>query len=169
MSRIYLASSWRNPRQPGAVRELRAAGHEVYDFRNPAPGNDGFSWSSIDPHWLSWTPEQFREALKHPIALDGFGHDMRALEACDTCVLLLPCGRSAHLEAGWAAGAGKRVLVLAEGLHEPELMYLMNGPAGRICLDMSELLDVLGGGQVVTLTPAGEAVARAIAAERGKP
>lgn len=145
MSRIYLASSWRNPRQPPVLQALRGAGHEVYDFRNPAPGNTGFSWSAIDPQWLKWTPAQFRLALEHPIARGGFSHDMRALEGCDTCVLLLPCGRSAHLEAGWAAGAGKRVLVLAEGLHEPELMYLMNGRAGAICLDMGELLGRLAG------------------------
>jgi hypothetical protein len=34
--KIYLASSWRNERQPELVRILREAGHEVYDFRNPA-------------------------------------------------------------------------------------------------------------------------------------
>ena len=31
--KIYLASSWRNERQPELVRTLRQAGHEVYDFR----------------------------------------------------------------------------------------------------------------------------------------
>ena len=36
---------------------------------------------------------------------------VEALRACDGCVLVLPSGRSAHLEAGWAAGAGKRVVV----------------------------------------------------------
>lgn len=29
----------------------------------------------------------------------------------DTCVLALPCGRSAHLEAGWMSGAGKKLIV----------------------------------------------------------
>jgi hypothetical protein len=40
-------------------------------------------------------------------------------------VLLLPCGRSAHLEAGWAAGAGRRVVVYTRDGEEPELMYKM--------------------------------------------
>ena len=37
--KIYVASSWRNLLQPGIVLALRRCGHEVYDFRNPAPGD----------------------------------------------------------------------------------------------------------------------------------
>ena len=48
---------------------------------------------------------------------------MEALKAADTCVLVLPCGRSAHAEAGWMAGAGKRVIVYIPEMVEPELMY----------------------------------------------
>lgn len=44
--RIYLASSWRNAAQPGLVALLRSWGHEVYDFRNPAPGETGFAWQT---------------------------------------------------------------------------------------------------------------------------
>ena len=49
---------------------------------------------------------------------------------CDACLLLLPSGRSAHLEAGWSLGAGKAVAVLCHYCldpdeFEPELMYLM--------------------------------------------
>lgn len=55
--KIYVASSWRNKIQPLVVLALREAGHEVYDFRNPAPGNTGFQWSEIDPAWQSWTAE----------------------------------------------------------------------------------------------------------------
>lgn len=126
--RIYLASSWRNPYQPEILQALRAAGHEVYDFRNPAPGNTGFAWSEIDPDWLNWTPEKFAELLAtHPVAADGFSFDKGALEWCDTCILALPCGRSAHLELGYAAGQGKDTYVLLhEDKFEPELMYLLN-------------------------------------------
>ena len=42
--RIYLASSWRNTYQAQVLAELRGAGFEVYDFKNPAPGNQGFGW-----------------------------------------------------------------------------------------------------------------------------
>jgi hypothetical protein len=137
---IYVASSWRNERQPAVVEALRSAGHEVYDFRNP-PSSTGFNWSEIDHEWQAWTPEQFREALEHPVAVDGFCSDMDALVACDACVLVLPCGRSAHLEAGWALGAGKHVIVLLSQC-EPELMYRMTP---HLCCSMDELLRCLEG------------------------
>lgn len=138
--RIYLASSWRNGLQPQVLEELRAAGHSVYDFRNPAPGNTGFGWKGIDEQWLGWTPEEFRAALDHPLAREGFRLDMDALRTCDACVLLLPCGRSAHLELGWAAGAGKITAALMLGPTEPELMYAM---LGAVCTSVPELVAFL--------------------------
>ena len=123
--KVYVASSWRNILQPHVVEVLRADGHEVYDYRHPEPGNDGFHWSAIDPAWKAWTSEQFSESLAHPIADKGFGLDMDALEACDACVLVLPCGRSAHLELGYAVGAGKPTVVYMPAADEPELMYRM--------------------------------------------
>lgn len=136
--RVYVASSWRNELQPSVVEALRAEGHEVYDFRNPAPGNHGFHWSEIDPDWKRWTPEQFREALKHPVAKAGFKTDMDALESCDACVLVMPCGRSAHLEAGFAMGSGKpTAILLADG--EPELMYRM----ARACVTLAEVVEFI--------------------------
>jgi nucleoside 2-deoxyribosyltransferase len=125
--KIYLASSWRNPYQPEVLAALRAEGHEVYDFRNPAPGQSGFAWSQMDPEWKNWNLRQYVHMIENsPVAEKGFGFDKDALNWCDTCVLLLPCGRSAHLEAGYAAGQGKDVLVyLHQDQFEPELMYLL--------------------------------------------
>ncbi len=48
MAKIYVASSWRNKYYPEVVEALRAAGHEVYDFRNPPHGGAGFHWTDID-------------------------------------------------------------------------------------------------------------------------
>jgi nucleoside 2-deoxyribosyltransferase len=135
--KIYVASSWRNPRQPDVVTALRAIGHNVYDFRHPAPGATGFAWSEIDPEWQSWTAEAYREALDHVLAEEGFRRDMDALRGCDACLLVLPSGRSAHLEAGWAAGAGKHVAVLTNDGEEPELMAKM---AGAVLVDLQEVL-----------------------------
>lgn len=123
--KVYVASSWRNPYQPEVVRALRNAGHEVYDFRNPKPGDSGFHWSEIDPEWQRWSPEQYGRALMHPLAVAGFESDMEALRSAEAVVLVLPCGRSAHLELGWACGAGKRSAVLMVQREEPELMYRM--------------------------------------------
>ena len=67
-----------------------------------------------------------RLVTEHPVAAAGFALDKAALDWCDTCVLVLPSGRSAHLEAGYAAGQGKQVVVLLhEDRFEPELMYLL--------------------------------------------
>lgn len=137
---IYVASSWRNTRQPDIVTLLRAAGHAVYDFREPKPGEHGFAWSEIDEDWVRWNTFEFRAALTHPVARYGFANDMDALRACDACVLVLPCGRSAHLELGYAVGAGKRTFILAETLDEPELMYAMTG---GVFANMDELLRAL--------------------------
>ena len=41
----------------------------------------------------------------------------------DVCVLVLPCGRSAHTEAGWFAGKGLKTIVYMPEKQEPELMY----------------------------------------------
>lgn len=140
MARIYVASSWRNAQQPAVVTALRGARHEVYDFRNPPNGSGGFGWRQIDPDWQGWSPAKYRELLlTHPVASHGFLSDLRAMQWADTCVLVLPCGRSAHLELGWFCGAGKRAIVLlAEG--EPELMNLL---ATDICLSIEDVLDVL--------------------------
>lgn len=45
MASIYVASSWRHPYYPEVVKRLRAEGHEVYDFRNPPHGGNGFRWT----------------------------------------------------------------------------------------------------------------------------
>jgi hypothetical protein len=130
MSRkIYLASSWRNEHQPRVVTLLRAAGHDVYDFRNPNTGGPktdvsaGFSWSEIDPSWQTWTPEQYVAAMSHQCAERGFNADFSAMKWSDTCVVLQPCGPSAALEAGWCAGSGRDLIVHVAGLREPDLMY----------------------------------------------
>ncbi len=132
--RIYLASSWRNPHQPALVARLREAGHEVYDFRNPAPGQKGFAWrdcggqaASDGPGSGATTIPAYLEALQSDRAAEGYALDKAALDWCDTCIVALPCGRSAHLEVGYAAGAGKDTYVLLhEDKFEPELMYLLN-------------------------------------------
>ncbi len=137
--KIYVASSWRNPHQPSVVYELKLAGHEVYDFRNPHPGNTGFKWSEIDPAWEGWTPERYRELLDHTIAKRGFGSDFGAMKWADTFLLVLPCGRSAHLELGWACGQGKQTLVLLDKM-EPELMVKM---VDHLCVTLDEVIDIL--------------------------
>lgn len=139
--KIYIASSWRNAAQPLLVSLLAGAGHEVYDFRNP-PGRTGFAWSDIDSDWQAWSADDFREMLGHPLARAGFQSDFDGMAWADVGVLLMPCGRSAHLELGWMAGAGKKTVVMLSQVQpsEPELMYKL---ASAIVTSGRELVDVL--------------------------
>jgi hypothetical protein len=141
--KIYVASSWRNAYQPDVVKQLRAAAHEVYDFRNPRKGSRGFHWSEIDPAWRDWMPHEYARALEDPIAEAGFASDLAAMRSADACVLVLPCGRSAHLEAGWFCGQGKLTIVYIPEPVEPELM---NKLASRVFTSMEGVLCFLGRG-----------------------
>ena len=140
--KVFVSSSWRNHRQPEVVAAIKAKGHEVYDFRDPRPDSEdvkGFAWGEIDQDWQGWTAAQFRKALDIPRVIQGFDLDMDALRDADAVVMVQPCGRSAALELGWAAGAGKpTVVLLADG--EPELMLKM---ASHFCLSLDEVLDIL--------------------------
>lgn len=122
--RLYVASSWCNAFQPDVVACLRSAGHDVYDFRNP-PDKSGFGWSELAPDWRDWTAAEYRENLKKPRAQEGFNADFGAMKWADAGVLVLPCGRSAHLELGWMAGAGKKTVIYTRDGEEPELMALL--------------------------------------------
>jgi hypothetical protein len=123
--RIYVASSWRTDIQPEVVKALREEGHDVYDFRNPAPGNHGFSWAQVGLPTGPQSALQLRDILQDDRCVKGFELDMKALRACEACVLLQPSGRSAHLELGWAAGAGKLTIVYLRDGEQPDLMYRM--------------------------------------------
>lgn len=119
--RIYVASSWRNNFQPGVVVALRADGHDVYDFKD----SEGFHWSEVDPDWKDWTPQAYLKGLDHPCAERGFKRDMDALNWCEACVYVMPCGPSASMEMGYARGSGKPVVVYVPALREPDLMVKM--------------------------------------------
>ena len=140
MARIYVASSWRNKYQPEVVAALRKAGHEVYDFRNPKDNPGGFHWADVDENWQDWQPEEYIKNLTHPVAEKGFKADLDAMLWADTCVLVLPCGRSAHTEAGWFAGKGLKTIVYMPEKQEPELMYKL---FDRVIGNSQELVDHL--------------------------
>lgn len=135
MSSLYVASSWRNTRYPDVLWALADAGISFYDFRQPRPGDNGFAWTDV---WADikavgdWrTDSSSREIvsmLDHPIARAGFESDMGALRDARATLLVMPCGRSAHLELGYAVGAKKPTAILLPfgraGI-EPELMWRM--------------------------------------------
>ena len=136
---IYIASSWKNKFIDMVYQSLiYHRRNNVYDFRYPSVGEKGFHWSDVDPNCDKWTPYDYKQNLNHPLAERQFKNDIEAMKACDACVLILPCGRSAHSEAGWFAGQGKPVYVFipTEKDFEPELMYKL---FRRVCTTLKEL------------------------------
>ena len=121
---MYVASSWRNLIQPDVVKMLVEAGHDVYDFRNPFQNGTGFRWADIASDWEDWSSEELINGLEHPLASKGFKSDMDALDWAEAVVMVMPCGRSSHLELGYAVGQRKKTVVLLSQ-SEPELMYKM--------------------------------------------
>lgn len=126
---------------------LRASKIDHYDFKNP-PNGTGFSWKEVKtvqenrashealmaghsitrpvPKGSDWEKlNDYYEMVEHPRAVEGYYADYSAMEKADCFVMVLPCGKSAHLELGWAVGQGKYTAILAEDPIEPELMYRM--------------------------------------------
>lgn len=143
MKKIYVASSWRNHFYDNVLASLKHAGHLTWNWREPPTGGNGFSWQQVGQedyqHGDKVTVDDWRKLLVHPIAAVGFASDLCGMNWCDVGVLLHPCGRSAHLEAGWIAGRGRKVHVLALEPVEPDLMVLALN--GAICASVEELLD----------------------------
>lgn len=99
-------------------------------FAAPKKGSD---WESVD---------EYLRMVRHPVAAAGFDVDFGAMRKADTFVLVLPCGKSAHLELGWAIGAGKRTAILLEDPVEPELMYRMVDYLAQGMVDLLGWLEV---------------------------
>jgi len=59
-----------------------------------------------------------------PAVRDIFETDMEALRASDSLILLLPAGKSSHIESGAAYGMGKHLVVIGEQ-KETESLYLI--------------------------------------------
>lgn len=139
--KIYLASSWRNQYYPSHLDLLRSKGHEVYDFRN---ANSAFQWGEIDKNWNDWDTNDYINSLAHPVAQTGFATDHAAMEWAQCGILLLPCGRSAHLEAGYMIGSGKPVAIYIPSQRtEPELMYALASIVTNELHSLFEWLDKL--------------------------
>jgi hypothetical protein len=122
MSRIYLASSWRNLELAlGLAALIKAWGHEVVCFGEARADGYRFHWRQVEPNRARLTSPRL---LASPLAQRAVKHGRVRLDGADTCLLLLPCNRGAHLEAGYAKGQGKRLIIVGRfPAGEFELMY----------------------------------------------
>lgn len=135
--RIYLVGSLRNPNILVIAKRLRDAGHEVFDDWFAAGPNADDIWRDYE----KVRGRTFVEALAGPHAETVFTFDRTNILARDTVVLVLPAGKSAHLELGVACQAGKSTHILME--EENERWDIMYRFADQVHVTLESLIDAL--------------------------
>lgn len=109
--KIYIASSWKNDVEAIHLADaLRAAGHEVDCFCDTSTGRYVFHFSEVGPLDEIDAITFLRDAR----AQRAYHEDKKHIDWADAVVMLHPCGKSSHLEAGYAVGAGKKLFMLGE-------------------------------------------------------
>ena len=117
--KIYLIGSLRNSKVPEFGEELRAAGHNVFDdWYAAGPEADDY-WQRYE----QYRGHTFAEALAGLAAGHVFEFDRTHLFAANTGILMLPAGKSGHIELGILIGQKKKTYILLDG--EPERFDVM--------------------------------------------
>ena len=117
---IYLIGSLRNPEVPKVGNYLRSLGHEVVD-----------DWYSTGPEaddkWREYEIQRkrsYKQALKGIYAKHVFAFDFYHFNRADVGVMILPTGRSGHLELGYIVGSGKPGYIVLGGEYDRwDVMY----------------------------------------------
>lgn len=137
MRSIYVMGSMRNPRVPVVANALRGIGWDAFDdWYSPGP--------EADDRWQAYERERgrtYREALDGYHASHVFALDEYHIDRCNVGLLVLPCGKSAHIEFGVFRGAKKPRYILMDG--EPERFDVMYKYATKIFLSVDEMLEEL--------------------------
>ena len=137
MKSVYVIGSLRNPAVPKFANALRASGFDAFD-----------SWFAPGPHaddyWRDYTKQRglsYKEALKDWSAKHVFEFDNFHLDRCDMAVLLMPGGKSAHLELGYFVGCGKPGFILFD--KEPKRYDVMTQFATDIFFSTVDLINAM--------------------------
>ena len=119
MKKIYLIGSLRNPEVPVLGRDLRELGFNVFD--------DWYAAGEIaDDSWRDYEKARghsYEQALRGYAAKHVFSFDLHHIEEADIGILMLPAGRSGHLELGFMVGRGKRTYILHDDPERWDCMY----------------------------------------------
>lgn len=133
---IYLIGSLRNPAVPMIGNKLREQGFEVFD--------DWFAAGEIaDDRWMEYEKGRghtFKQALEGYAAGNVHAFDERHLNRADVGVLVMPAGKSCHLELGYMIGRGKKGYILMD--KEPERYDVMYKFA-TVCDSLDQLIFAL--------------------------
>ena len=130
---IYLIGSLRNPEIPRIGNYIRSLGVEVFD--------DWFAGGKIaDDEWQEYETTRKRDyasALKGYAADHVFAFDKHHLDRSHAGILVLPAGKSGHLELGYLAGQGKPTYILFDQV--PERWDVMYKFATEVFFDLEDL------------------------------
>lgn len=136
--KIYLVGSLRNPKVRCVATLLRLEGHDVFDDWHA-------SGPEADDIWQRYETERgrsYKEALDAPFATHAFEFDCAHLEDSDAVVMLMPTGKSGHMEFCWAVRGGALGYVLfLDG--EPERWDMMYKFAHGVFFDVPSLIEEL--------------------------
>jgi len=117
--KLYLIGALKNRSIIPLANEIRELGFDVFDDWI-SPGEE------TDEKWQAYERERgrtYEEAIMGHHADTVFHYDLEHLRGSDIVVMVLPCGKSGHLEFGWSIGKGKTALILFDG--EPDRYDLM--------------------------------------------
>jgi hypothetical protein len=138
ISSLYLIGSLRNEAITTTAKELRGLGLEVFD-----------DWMAAGPeaddYWKSYEVGRGRtysDALSGLAARHVFEFDKHHLDRCDAGLLVLPAGRSGHLELGYVVGSGKPGFILLDDDYVKEGRFdVMYRFATEVFESKEEMLD----------------------------
>ena len=134
---VYLIGSLRNPEVNRIAAAIRELGYEVFDDWTAAGSFADDSWRDYEKQRGHTYPQALQGfAAKHVFAFDKFH-----LDRADIAVLLMPAGKSGHLELGYFLGKGKPGYVMFD--QEPERFDVMYQFARGVFLEEQGLLDAL--------------------------
>jgi hypothetical protein len=135
--RIYLIGSLRNPDIPHIGLELKQAGFDVFDdWWSASPDADDW-WQSHE----TLKGSDYKAALYGPHATSVFEFDRKYLYQSDIAVLIMPAGRSGHIEYGHMTGRGKPSYVLFD--KKPDRYDVMYRFGTDVCFSLDELKETL--------------------------
>ena len=151
--RIYLASSWKNMEEVRKVAEdLRVLSFvEVDDFTDESLGRFVFSIDDLSEEYRT-VPGKVMPSSSYALAIKflederaqkAFSEDVSRIDWADVLILILPCGRSAHMELGYAAGHGKKIIVYAPAGFSRDDCEVMYGFADLLTYSLAEIYQQL--------------------------
>jgi hypothetical protein len=132
---IYIIGSLRNPVVPDVAAFLRI--HTDFgvfdDWYSAGPEADDY-WQKYE----TGRDHDYQTALAGFAAQNVFMYDKHHLDRCDAAVLVLPAGKSGHLELGYMLGQGKPGFILLD--KEFDRFDVMYNFATKVVYSVEELL-----------------------------